>query len=205
MNIKAVFFDYDGVLTTDRTGSLTTFSYISNTTGIDFEKISAVFRKFNNDLLIGKIQHKQIWKEICLELKANIKFEILTEAFRSTPINERAFGLAKKLKANYLVGIITDNKQDRMDCVREYQGLNALFDPIVVSSEIGCNKTNQKIFHYAVDQVNLTPEECVFIDNQQKNLVMPKKLGLHTILFNDELNDVGKLEEVLRGEMNLVF
>lgn len=35
--IKAILFDFDGVLTTDRTGSLSICNYICKKTGIDLE------------------------------------------------------------------------------------------------------------------------------------------------------------------------
>jgi putative hydrolase of the HAD superfamily len=44
MICKAVFFDFDGVLTLDRTGSLTTNRYLNQTTGIPLERIDAAIR-----------------------------------------------------------------------------------------------------------------------------------------------------------------
>ena len=50
--IKAVFFDYDGVLTTDKTGSLTTNRYLSQAAGIDFSKIRAAFSQYSRAKLL---------------------------------------------------------------------------------------------------------------------------------------------------------
>jgi len=41
---KAVFFDHDGVLTIDKTGSLTTNRFLSEQTGISYEAIGIAVR-----------------------------------------------------------------------------------------------------------------------------------------------------------------
>jgi len=35
----------------------------------------------------------------------------------------------------------------------------------------------------------VSASECVFIDNTEKNLVVPKQMGMATILFDDENRD----------------
>jgi phosphoglycolate phosphatase-like HAD superfamily hydrolase len=46
VTIKAVLFDFDGVLTTDKTGSLTTARFLSQRTGIDLARVQSVLRNF---------------------------------------------------------------------------------------------------------------------------------------------------------------
>src|SRR5436190_24184126 len=104
--IKAVFFDYDGVLTTDKTGSLTTNRYMSQVTGLDFSSVKAVFSRYNRDLTLGKTTHAQIWQQVCRELGYELSISLLYEAFDSTPVNAGMFSLARQLKENYFVGII---------------------------------------------------------------------------------------------------
>ena len=52
--IRGVFFDYDGVLTTDKTGSLTTCRHLSSRTGIELNVLANVLQSFNPDLSVGK-------------------------------------------------------------------------------------------------------------------------------------------------------
>src|SRR4051812_4026018 len=116
--IKAVFFDYDGVLTTDKTGSLTTTRYLSRVTGIGLPAVKAAFGRFNKELTLGKTTHAEIWPELCGALGQEITISLLYEAFESTPMNSKVFSLARQLKKNHAVGIITDNKKDRIDFLK---------------------------------------------------------------------------------------
>ena len=68
-----------------------------------------------------------------------------------------------------------------------------LFDPIVVSSEVGSSKQHTEIFRGALNYLDLEPETCVFIDNDRANLVAPSALGMQTIYHDDEKNDIAGL------------
>jgi putative hydrolase of the HAD superfamily len=74
-------------------------------------------------------------------------------------------------------------------------GLDLLFDPIVISAEVGALKTDALIFERALG--GYEPEGCVFIDNQERNLTVPAKLGFKTYLFDPKQNDIPKLKSQL--------
>lgn len=197
--IKAVFFDYDGVLTTDKTGSLTTCRYLSKATGIDLPAVRAAFSPHNADLTLGKTTHRQVWGEICSSLGQKLDIGLLLEAFESTPLNTGMLALAKELKRKNLVGIITDNKKDRIDHLRRYQDLDAVFDPIVVSAQVGADKKGDEIFRHALRLAGVRPEEAVFIDNSKHNLIAPGALGIRTVFHDDEKNDIEALAGTLKS------
>jgi putative hydrolase of the HAD superfamily len=59
------------------------------------------------------------------------------------------------------------------------------FDALVLSCDVGLRKPNPKIYKLVLKQLHLKPEEVVFIDNRNWNLVSAKKLGMKTILFEN--------------------
>ena len=197
--IKAVFFDYDGVLTTDKTGSQTTTQYLSRVTGLELAAVKAAFGRYNKDLTLGRTTHAQIWPELCCALGQELSIRLLHEAFESTPMNSGVFSLARRLKESHSVGIITDNKKDRIDHLKQYQGLASLFDPIVVSAEVGSDKGSAEIFLHALRHAGVSPEEAVFIDNNRDNLAAPSALGIKTIFHEDKKNDIEALIKNLKA------
>ncbi|MEK6353924.1 MAG: HAD family phosphatase [Burkholderia cenocepacia] len=203
--IKAIFFDYDGVLTTDKTGSLTTNRYLSNASGIDYELIRRAFSHYNADLILGKMTHKAIWPTVSKLIEHELDFSLLEQAFLSTPMNDSMFALARNLRKRYSVGIITDNKKDRLDCLRKSQRLDELFDPVIVSAEHGVGKQSPAIFEIALRKLHISPEEAIFLDNTAANLVAAEGLGMHTYLHDDELNDVEKLATTLADQYGVRF
>jgi len=195
--IKAIFFDFDGVLTMDKTGSLTTTRYISQATGIDHTRVKAAFARYNEDLTRGKCTHVEIWDDLCRDMGADIDIAMLERAFSTTALNDEMLTLAKRLRPSFIVGLITDNKQDRMDCLERLHGLSAVFRPIVVSAAVGSTKTEHAIFDHALRLAAGKPRDCIFIDNA-RNLVAPREMGIDAIYFGDEERDVPALIRELR-------
>ena len=187
--IKAVLFDFDGVLTTDKTGSLTTARYLSERTGIALSQVQGAFRRFNEDLTLGKTTHLQIWDDICCDLGRRVSIDLLMEAFESTPMSEPMLRLAKGLRSSHSVGIVTDNKKDRIDILKRLHGLPSVFDLIAVSAEVGIRKDDPRLFLGVLGYLGVRADECIFIDNMRENLVAPASLGIKTIHFDDDKQD----------------
>lgn len=201
--IKAVFFDFDGVLTIDKTGSTTTTRHISQRTGLALSAVKAAFSRHNPALTLGETTHEQVWRQLCDELGQDVSFSLLREAFESTPLNEPMFKLARQLKQTHLVGVITDNKKDRMDHLRRQHRLDQLFNAVIVSAEVGSDKSDPAIFLAALRSVGVRADEAVFIDNNKGNLIAPAALGMKVCFHDDETNDIDALVTRL-GELGVV-
>ena len=195
--IRAIFYDYDGVLTTDKSGSQTTFRYLSDASGIAMPALQAAFHPHIGDLMTGKATHADIWPAVCAALGTPLDIGLLFEAFESTPVNAGMVSLAHALRAHHALGIITDNAGDRMQHLRAHEGLDALFDPIVVSADVGSSKQGPDIFLHAMSRAYVLADECIFIDNSEANVAKARALGMHAIFHDDGKNDLDALEHAL--------
>jgi putative hydrolase of the HAD superfamily len=192
--IKTIFFDFDGVLTTDKSGSYTTCKYIQGfIKDLSFEDILESYRKHHFDLLLGYVNHKDIWTDFCKSLGKLIPFDVLTNAFKSTPKNKKILELCNLLKKKFKLGVITDNSSDRFNVVKKEMNLCDVFIYYIVSGDIGSRKDNEINFKKALEMSNTKPNDCIFIDNNRVNLVVPNKLGFNTIYHDHEKNDINIL------------
>ena len=196
--IKAVLFDYDGVLTLDKSGSYSICKYISQNADVDYELFSTEYKKYNDDLLLGKVTHEQIWNQLCKNVNTNISIKYLFDSFKNTPMNLKMIELVKKIKKNNKTGLITDNKKDRIDAAKTDFELSKLFDAILVSAEIGSQKSKENIYNKTVKELGVVYDECVFIDNQESNLIIPNRLGMKTIFYNHKENNIKRLVTELK-------
>jgi putative hydrolase of the HAD superfamily len=197
-NIKAVLFDYDGVMTIDKTGTESICNYISKYTGIDRNIFETEYRKYNDDLLYGKLTH-EIWGQLCLNIGKNIPIEVLYDSYNNTPINKEMHEFVLKIKGNNIkTGLITDNKADRMEYIKNKFELSKYFDIISVSGELGYGKESEKVFLRTLECIKIKPEESIFIDNHENNLIIPKRIGIKTIYFNEKEQNMNKLINEIR-------
>ena len=195
--IQAVFLDFDGVLTRDRTGTLTTCRYLAEATGIPFDDLRAAFEPHRAALARGQTTRDATWPLVCEAVGRDIPRELLVRAFESTPLDPAMFAFANSLGRQGKVGIITDNPKDRMDVVRRTLWLDRVFDPIVVSAEEGRAKDDPLIFRQALVRAAVTAEQAVFVDNVEANVEVARSVGMHGLFFDDEQRDMARLAREL--------
>ncbi|WP_155829882.1 MULTISPECIES: HAD-IA family hydrolase [unclassified Butyrivibrio] len=191
--IKGLFFDFDGVITMEKQGSPTIISYISKVTNIPYEMVNNAYCKHNHDLLYGSITHKDIWKQFCEDIGYSLDYQVLESAFMNITIDKKMLQYIKDRHDHYLIGMITDNKADRIKTIVSNTELKELFNVIIISADVHSRKSERKIFEEALKQSGLKAEECIFIDNTASNLKIPSEMGFTTIYFDDEKRDYSSL------------
>ena len=196
--IKTIFFDFDGVLTTDSSGWFTTCKNISTLLPkISFDHIVSCYKKNREGLNDGKLDYKDIWQEFCYCLGEKLDVAVLPEVFTNTSKNQLMFAMCTQLAKKYTLGIITDNNRERFRLLEKTMKLEDLFPVRILSADVGSMKDNRLIFDKALLVANCKADECAFIDNHEHNLVIPREMGFNTFFHDHEKNDVGLLRSWL--------
>jgi epoxide hydrolase-like predicted phosphatase len=114
-------------------------------------------------------------------------------------LNTELYDVAKNLKRRGItVGIISNAWRPSSEEARERRRMiydATVFDPILLSDEVGLQKPDPRIFELARDRVGIPYSEMVFIDDRQENVGPAKALGIQAFLFVDNT----LLREELRG------
>ena len=77
-------------------------------------------------------------------------------------------GVLEELRARAIrMAIVTDNWGDAETVKRKHDriGLEGFFEAFVVSSELGCNKPDARMYRAASDALGLQPAECLYVDD----------------------------------------
>jgi len=196
--IKAIYFDFDGVLTTDERGGDTLQKGFRDIFGVSKEEFNKSYPKHNNDIKLGRKTFSDIWEDMTTTLERSIPIEKLPDVFFRTPINEDMIGVVIRLKkAGFSVGVYTSNSSERMDVLSEKYNFNSLFDVMHLTSHVGVHKDEQKFFDTALERIGAQPAETIIIDNHEHNLQLPAENGSHVYFFDTEKNDILGLVDYL--------
>jgi epoxide hydrolase-like predicted phosphatase len=55
---------------------------------------------------------------------------------------------------------------------------DGMFDVVVISGEVGLRKPDPEIFHLTLERMEMTAEECVFVDDLPHNITAAADLGI---------------------------
>ena len=185
---KAIIFDFGGVLTGEQKRGVVV-DFIRGSLQISQEEYEAaclVKRLF----IIEGGSDGEFWclfaetKGICLEPGWNDSFQaVLKEAIG---VNPQMFALVEELKEKEIsVGLLSNIDERLANLIRGF-GLYDLFDPCLLSCEIGVEKPDQKAYWYLLKKLEIPAEEVVFIDDRLENIEAAKQVGLDAILFESE-------------------
>jgi epoxide hydrolase-like predicted phosphatase len=106
--------------------------------------------------------------------------------------------LVKKLGKNYRLAALTDCGKEWLEFKLKKSGLEKVFDPVISSCHSGVRKPDEKIYKILIERLNMEPSQCVFIDDNESNLLPARKLGIYTVLFQNQ----EQLEEEF-GKLNI--
>jgi putative hydrolase of the HAD superfamily len=104
--------------------------------------------------------------------------------------------LAQRLKASYRVGVLSNSTRRLERHLLKPYGLLEVFHVVINSARVGVAKPDTRIYHAAAKSVGEPPEACVHIDDLEPNVHGAREAGFHAIHHR---GDFGTLERELRA------
>jgi epoxide hydrolase-like predicted phosphatase len=75
--------------------------------------------------------------------------------------------------------------------------LQAAFDVVVISGEVGFRKPDPDIFLLALERLGVAAERCIFVDDEPDHLKTAAGLGMVTVLHHRSETTIAELERLL--------
>jgi epoxide hydrolase-like predicted phosphatase len=79
-------------------------------------------------------------------------------------------------------------------------GFAAMTDLIVYSHEEGMSKPDQRIYERACQRLGVPPQEMIFLDDVERNILAARECGVHAILFQNNAQAIAEIETCLRDQ-----
>ena len=201
MSIKAVFFDLGGVIL--RTEYQAPRQHLAESFGMDYDDIDkVVFGGGANGSAarasIGEITEEQHWQNVMkvLKLPVNDYERVRDEFFAGDVIDHEILEFLRSIKPKYKTGLISNAWSGLRDyIVREK--FDDAFHHMVISAEVGVAKPSAKIYHIALEQLGVSPNEAVFVDDFIENFEACEKLGMKGIHFRSPDQALNQLKNLL--------
>jgi len=120
---------------------------------------------------------------------------LLAKMFAATAMETAMLELVRSLRRAGLRTALLSNSWGNDDYPRHL--FPELFDVVVISAEVGMRKPEERIFRHTAELLGLAPEECVFIDDVEANVLAAQALGLETVHHREPGPTVAWLSERL--------
>ena len=107
----------------------------------------------------------------------------------------------RRLRADGVrTALVTNNVREFGDGWRSLVPVDELFEVVIDSSHAGVRKPDPRIFRLALDVLDVTPEQSLFLDDFPGNVAAAGALGMRGILVGtDRLAAIAELDTLLGG------
>jgi putative hydrolase of the HAD superfamily len=196
--IKAAIFDWGGVLIENPTEGI--LRYCRETLGIGTGCMLAAYRKLIPYFQEGKITEEEFWKGVRRRTgaKGEMHGSLWLEAFEHSYVEKKdVFALAHALHGRGCRTGILSNTEKPARPIMERDSYR-IFDPVVLSWQVGSAKPQRRIFEALIETLRLNPHEILLIDDVEANIAAAKDLGLEGLLFTGAETLKSDLASLLR-------
>lgn len=207
--IKCVAFDFNGVV-----GKFDLMQIYGKLNALDKMRALEVFVHLTGVLKQSK-KFKELYKEYqCGKYSQNEYVSLISKYYpriadtlqkglnllaSNCKINYKMLQTISELRdAGYITALISNDMPETTNLIREI--LTPYMDYFAFSTEAGFRKPNKEIYDKTMQDLNLLPNQIIFIDDKEKNVNGANKLGIRAISYNGKIKDLNAEIESIIGE-----
>ncbi len=208
--IKAVFWDFGGVITSSPFEAFNKFE-IDNNLPADF--LRQVNSTNPNDNAWAKLERSQVNLEefdLLFEEESNnlghaVKGKEVI-ALLQGQIRPEMVKALQKIRGNLIQACLTNNirslkeeafEEGNVSVSGKHDVIMDLFDFVIESSKVNLRKPDPAFYKMACEKASIEPSEVVFLDDLGINLKPAKNLGMETIKVINSRDALQELQELI--------
>lgn len=148
---------------------------------------------------LGQISVDQHWENLGLMLKLSLDEMIAFQRdfWGGDSVDLQLVEYIRKIKKDFLTALLSNAFSDLRHVVTEIWKFSDVFNEMIISSEVGEVKPNPRIYLLALRSLNVSPQECVFIDDTLANVEAARRLNILSIQFSDPDQVIANLNKMM--------
>jgi len=156
---------------------------ISDYLGITEENFFVCAGENFRKLLDGKINSNEFWVRFSLRYGKKVKEELFGKFF-NPGIIQGTKDIIEQLRNNSRV-VCGTNTIDSHYYYLLNQGSYEIFDEVYASNLMGISKPDPDFYWHILNKEEIKPENTIFIDDTEENIISAQKIGINSIFFTD--------------------
>ena len=175
--------------------------------------------------MMRNILSSTIWMDFeCGYLEQDACYHQIAQHFLFSPAEvAEAFSQAREsLQPNFgMMSLIRNLKQQSRDDIEIYAMSNiskedwailstkipdwSIFDQVFTSGHAGMRKPDPRFYRHVLQEIKLSPEDVLFIDDKMENVLAAKSLGISGLVFDNNVDGLQALESILHDPIAKAF
>jgi epoxide hydrolase-like predicted phosphatase len=186
MNLKAVGFDYKGVIAGDPAAVFD--QRVSDILDLEVNDYKNIYQGIYDKINKKEVSYDEFWYLILQQSsRVEKRSDLLTflETQKNQGIQKNIVDLIDSIRATeYKTALLSNNSKKKAEELRRI-GLDKHFDVFEISDETGLEKPAEESYKHLASSLKISLKELIFIDDTESNLAPSKNLGFTPILYKN--------------------
>ena len=174
--IKAIIFDCFGVLASDGWLPFKARYFEDN------QELSMQATLLNKAVDAGRASYNEFVMEVAQ--MAGVSEDAARQQIENNVPDTELFAHIRELKQQFKIGLLSNAGDNWLGEIFTPEQV-ALFDAIVLSCDVGIIKPGALMYETIAQRLNLSPAECVFVDDQPRYVDGARSVGMETVLYTN--------------------
>ncbi len=197
-NIKAVIFDLGNVLVNidwqETFKCLTDKAFVEN---FDWDRFQEVLFTYEKGLMSSAQFRDELRDLMNAPQRTDKEIDDCWNAM-IFDFPEIRKDIVRKLRETYPVYVLSNISEiHRKYVVSQPYWDESLFDKVFWSCKLGSRKPEKEIYLKVLDEIKREPQEVLFFDDREDNVLAAKKIGMNAVLVDKPLEEILKNVVVL--------
>ncbi|MBE2236457.1 MAG: HAD-IA family hydrolase [Caldilineaceae bacterium] len=184
--MQAILFDIGNVLVWYNHSR--TLEAVATLYGVDPARVSDLYTGISHAFGLGEIMPEQVCALLNEQFDASVSLEQFEQAFSAgITRNEDALSYAAGLQVEgeLVIGAISNTNASHVAWLDAHIPELKQFELVIMSNEVGLLKPNPDIFELALELLNLSAGQVLYIDDAAENVATAHQLGMESFTHID--------------------
>ena len=202
-NITTILLDMYGVILEESKGYFIPYTFGS----FDQAEYDRLTRQFKEEKLFTRAANGEMTSDEFLTQLGfqDPQYHMVNYIDNFLHLDQGFREFAERYSTKYDFVLLSNDVSEWSAWITKHHDLDQYFTHKIVSGDVKCRKPDRRIYEIALERTGKKPEECCFVDNSVKNLLVAAEMGIEPILFNRDqeeytgtiVNSFAELAELL--------
>lgn len=197
--IKTIFFDFGRVLMCPADDGL--YEANDRIFNLPSGRTGELINEFQSRGHLGEfIELAEYWPKRTIDA-GPMSFEQAQNFWQKVVATRRANAelidfINKNLFKKFRLAVLSNFTPDLNDYLEKY-GIAGLFERVFISAVLKMKKPDLAIYQHALKEMNILPQESLFIDDKEENVASAENLGMRGVVFGDTEKSIKEIIKMI--------
>lgn len=184
--MQAILFDLGRVLV--HYDHQQTVAAVANLAQVPVDAVHQLLRDYTQALGVGDLDAEEFHTLFCTHFGVTVPFDAFITAFAAGIRRDEAalaYALSLQQRPATTVAIISNTNAAHVLWLDEHLPELRAFDLVMMSNEVGLIKPDPTIFTTALELLDVSPAQAIFIDDIAENVESARAVGIAGLVHHD--------------------